>query len=225
MKKEIIKQLAAHPLFSDISAADIPHLLHCLGAYEKNYQKSEFLLLFEEPITWIGIILTGRVHIIKEDLWGNSTILAVLQPMDIFGESFACGSRKKSEVCVQAAEVVKVLILQFDKVIRTCSRMCSFHQQLTENMVSMIADKNLRLMEKIEITSKKTIREKICTYLGNQVSKENSDYITIPLGRLELAEYLCVDRSALTRELNTMKNEGLIDFHKNTFRILKELKE
>lgn len=224
MNKEIVKQLAAHPLFSGISEADIPHLLRCLGAYGKTYQKSEFLLLIEEPITWIGIILTGRVHIIKEDLWGNSTILAVLQPMDTFAESFACGSRKKSAVCVQAAEAVKVLILQSDKVIRTCSRMCSFHQQLTENMVSMIADKNLRLMEKIEITSKKTIREKICTYLGNQGSSENSDYITIPLGRLELAEYLCVDRSALTRELNSMKEEGLIDFHKNTFRILKEFK-
>lgn len=223
MKEEHISLLEHQDLFSGVAREDIGHMLQCLGAYEKTYQKSEFLLLSEETVNCIGIILKGRVHMVKEDLWGNSTILTALQPLEIFGESFACGSSKKSTVSFQAAEATDVLFLQFHKVMRTCSKVCSFHQQLIENMVSIIADKNVLLMEKIEITSKKTIREKIFAYLVNQAQKKNSNYITIPMGRLELAEYLCVDRSALTRELNAMRDQGFIDFDKNTFRILKEL--
>lgn len=223
MKEEYISMLKRQELFSGVVREDIGHMLNCLGAYEKNYKKSEFILLSEETVNCVGIILKGRVHMVKEDLWGNSTILALLQPFEIFGETFACGSTKKSTVSFQAAEAVEVLFLQFNKVMRTCSKACTFHQQLIENMVSIIADKNLLLMEKIEITSKKTIREKISTYLGNQARKKKSSYITIPMGRMQLAEYLCVDRSALTRELNLMREQGLIDFDKNTFRILKEL--
>lgn len=223
MKEEYISMLKRQELFSGVVREDIGHMLTCLGAYEKNYKKSEFILLSEETVNCVGIILKGRVHMVKEDLWGNSTILALLQPFEIFGETFACGSTKKSTVSFQAAEAVEVLFLQFNKVMRTCSKACTFHQQLIENMVSIIADKNLLLMEKIEITSKKTIREKISTYLGNQARKKKSSYITIPMGRMQLAEYLCVDRSALTRELNLMREQGLIDFEKNTFRILKEL--
>lgn len=219
MEKEL-SMLQKQDLFRGVTAQEIPALLGCLEAVEKTYQKAEFISYTEEMIQWIGIILQGSVHMVKTDWWGNNTILTSMNQGEIFGESFACGSRKQSFVSFQAAEDTTVIFLQFDKVLHTCSKVCSFHQRLTENMVSIIADKNIRLMEKIEITSKKTIREKVYTYLCDQAQRENSSYITIPLGRTELAQYLGVDRSALSRELKAMKEQGLIDFHKDTFRIL-----
>ena len=220
MREEEVVVLQRQELFHGVSRQEIPPLLHCLEAAEKSYQKGEFISCTEDTIRWIGIILKGSVRMVKTDWWGNNTILASMNQDEIFGESFACGSRKQSFVSFQAAEETKVLFLQFDKVLHTCSKVCTFHQKLTENMVSVIAHKNLCLMEKIEITSKKTLREKVYTYLCNQAQIEESAYITIPMGRMELAEYLGVDRSALSRELKNMKEQGIIDFHKDTFRIL-----
>ena len=103
--------------------------------------------------------------------------------------------------------------------MHTCTNACTFHHRLIENMVQLIADKNLELMKKTEVVTKKTLREKVLAYLSQQAQQTGSEYFEIPLGRIELAEYLCADRSALTRELNTMKAEGILDFDKNMFRL------
>ncbi len=223
MYETYIEQIEGHNLFRGIPKEDMEHLLGCLGVYEKHYKKSQFIMLQEESLKSVGFILKGRVHMVKEDLWGNSTILAVMKEKEIFGEAFVCGSSAVTTVACQAAEDSTILFLPFHKITHTCSHVCGFHQKLIENMVTLIADKNVQLMEKIEITSKKTIREKIAVYLTNQSLQADSRYFTFPLGRIELAEYLCTDRSALTRELNNMKEQGLIDYERNTFRLLKEL--
>ena len=114
----------------------------------------------------------------------------------------------------------EVLFIPFHKMMHTCTHACVFHRKMVENMVRIIANKNRDLMRKVEIVSKKTLREKILTYLSIQAQAQDSRYVEIPLGRVELAEYLCVDRSALTRELVKMKAEGLIDYDRNCFRIL-----
>lgn len=206
-------------LFSGIKSDELNGMLQCLGCTEKEYSKNAVIAMENENVKKIGIILSGSVHMIKEDIWGNRTILAVMKKNDIIGETFACGSCSELTVSFTAAQKTRLLVLPFKRIITTCSNSCVFHHKLTENMVTMIADKNQQLMEKIEIVSKKTIREKVMTYLSVQSQKAGSLYFEIPLGRVDLADYLCTDRSALTRELNAMKSEGIIDFEKNTFKI------
>lgn len=126
-----------------------------------------------------------------------------------------------ARVSFLAATPCTVLFLPFYRVIHTCNMTCTFHHRLIENMVRMIGDKNVQLMRKIEIVSKRTLREKILTYLRLQAEAQHSQCITVPLGRVELADYLCANRSALTRELAAMKQEGILDYDKNTFVLLK----
>ena len=165
-------------------------------------------------------LLEGAVDMIKEDVWGNRTMLLRTYCSDIFGETFACGEDALSVVTFVAAENCKVMFLSFCRVMHTCTNACAFHQTLIENMVRIIARKNRELMRKIEVVSKKTLREKILSYLSIQSQAQGSRSFEIPLGRMEWAEYLCADRSALTRELVKMKAEGLIDYQRNFFEIL-----
>ena len=139
---------------------------------------------------------------------------------ELFGETFACGSDSLSVVTFMVSEAAKILFMPFDRVMHSCTMACQFHHRLIENMVKIIADKNRDLMRKVDVVSKRTIREKLLAYLSIQAQVQNSRYFEIPLGRVELAENLCVDRSALTRELAKMKADGLIDYDKNCFRIL-----
>lgn len=209
------------PLFQNMTEQDIRSALQCVGAFQKEYKKEEFILLEEDKVQCVGCVLEGSIEMMREDVWGNKTVLLTIGRQELFGESFVCGSSMISSVSFIANEKTKVLFLPFDRVMHSCSYACTYHQSLIVNMVRLIAEKNVNLISKIDIMSKKTLREKIGAYLSMEAGYHNSKYFTIPLGRVQLAEYLCVDRSALTRELNHMRAEGLIDFEKNTFRILK----
>lgn len=195
-------------------------MLGCIGYRLRTYKKGEIISLEDEHLKHVGIILSGTVDMIKEDSWGNKTTLVRMRKDELFGESFACGSDTLSFVSFAASEDSRVLFLPFNKVMHTCTSACAFHHRLIENMVHIIADKNRDLMRKLEVISKKSLREKVLTYLSLQSQLHSSHYFEIPLGRVELAEYLCADRSALTRELVKMRDEGLIDYDKNCFRIL-----
>lgn len=208
------------PLFSGIAPEDMEGVLGCIGYHIRAYPKGELIALEEENIHHVGVVLSGAVDMIKEDLWGNRTMLVRSHPQDIFGETFACGEDSLSLVTFAAAEDSRVLFLPFGRVMHTCSHACAFHQTIIENMVRLIAGKNRELMRKVAVVSKKTLREKILTYLSIQAQTQGTNSFEIPLGRVEWAEYLCADRSALTRELAKMKTEGLIDYHKNFFEIL-----
>ena len=139
---------------------------------------------------------------------------------ELFGETFSCGVERTSVVSFWASSNTEVLFLPFDRVMHSCSMTCVFHHRLIENMVAIIARKNKQLMEKVEVISKKNLREKIMAYLSQQVQMQGTKYFEVPLGRVEMADFLCTDRSALTRELNAMRDEGIIDFDKNMFQIL-----
>lgn len=221
LMKDHLNEYSQIPLFAGISSEDLLSVFKCLGSYIKSYKKGEIILLSEETVTCVGVILEGSVKMIKEDLWGNKTILASMEEKALFGELFACGNTMAATVTFLAGKDAKILYLPFDRVMRSCSNSCLFHHRLIENMVTLIADKSVKLMEKLEITTKKSLREKIICFLTIQAQRNNSRYFTVAMGRVELSEYLCADRSALTRELNVMKSEGLIDFDKNTFKILK----
>lgn len=221
--KEYLSELKTMKLFYGIQESEMTAMLGCIGAYLKEYKKNQYIITLEENVEAVGILLSGKVDMIKEDLWGNKTLLVSMQKGELFGESFSCGIVKNAAVSFVADTASMILFLPFSRILRTCNMSCKFHHRLIENMVTVIAEKNIVLMDKVDILSKKTLREKIATYLLQEASKQQSLYFDIPLGRVQLAEYLCVDRSALTRELNTMKAEGYIDFDKNTFRVLKNL--
>ena len=151
---------------------------------------------------------------IKEDLWGNKTILVLIKEGGVFGETFACGSDMVSTVTFVTASECKVLFMPFDRILHSCNLSCVFHHRLIENMVRLIADKNVQFLERLEVASKRTLREKILSFLSAQAEFHDNREFVISMGRLELADYLCVDRSALTRELSNMEADGLIEYEK-----------
>ncbi|MDO4280892.1 MAG: Crp/Fnr family transcriptional regulator [Peptococcaceae bacterium] len=214
------EQLKTLPIFYGIDEQDLPTMLHCLGSFERTYQKNEMIFLENDDIRNVGILLSGKVHMVKEDAHGHSTLLVSMSRGELFGESFACGTMTDSKVCFIAAEPCHILFLPFHKVLHTCRLTCNFHHRLIENMVTLISEKNVQLMVKMDIISRKNLQEKILAYLYTQAPNPPHQPFTIPLGRIALADYLCADRSALTRALAQMKKEGLIDYEKNTFRLL-----
>ena len=207
-------------LFHGIEQDNLPVMLGCLGYRMETYKKGEFISMEGEHLENIGLVVKGSVDMIKEDFWGNKNILMRMRQGSVFGETFICGSASLATVSFCAASDTEVLFLPFKRVMHTCTNACAFHHRLVENMVQLIADKNLELMRKVEVVTKKTLREKILAYLSQQAQLEGGSYFEIPLGRIELAEYVCADRSALTRELNAMKEEGLLDYDRNMFRLL-----
>jgi len=223
MNEEHLDLLFGTPLFDNISRKDLKSLLTCLKPRSKSYEKGSYITHSGESINTIGVVLCGTVQMLKEDVWGNKSILAVMREKSIFGETFVCSRVYSSMVSFQAASDCTVMFLSFDRILHSCSLACDFHNKLIDNVVILIAQKNMQLMEKIEITSQKTLKDKILTYLSREAQRNGSLYFTIPLGRLELADYLCSDRSALSRELSRMKEEGIIDFDRNTFRIYEHI--
>lgn len=216
--KEILKEIRS-PLFDGIAPEERVSMLGCIGYYMESHKKGEILAFEEQHIRRVGLVLRGSVDMLKEDVWGNKTLLLRMGKDEIFGESFACGSSSLSLVTFQVSQDAEILFLPFDRVLHSCTMACEFHHRLTENMIRLIADKNQELLRKVEVVSKRTTREKLLTYLSAQAQSRQSRYFEIPLGRTELAEYLCVDRSAMTRELSKMKEEGILDFHRNCFRL------
>lgn len=217
--ESVIAQLELE-LFAGIRKEDMGGMLGCTGYHVSQYRKGQVIAMEDEKISHIGIVLEGAVDMIKADIWGNRTMLSRSGKAEMFGEIFACSEDPRSLVSFVAAEDCSVLFIPFHKIMHTCSMACEFHHRLVENMVRIIAAKGRELMRKVEIVSKKTLRDKIMTYLSVQAQLQDSRYFEIPLGRQELADYLCADRSALSRELANMKADGLIDYDKNTFKIL-----
>lgn len=217
--KDMIREVNS-PLFDGIAPEERKAMLGCIGYHIGTFKKGDIVAFEEENIRHIGILLSGSVDMVKEDLWGNKTMLVRMGKDELFGETFACGEDNLSVVTFVVSEDAKILFMPFDRVMHSCTMACVFHHRLIENMVHIIANKNRDLMRKVEVVSKRTIREKLLAYLSIQAQIQESRYFEIPLGRVELAEYLCVDRSALTRELVKMKNDGLIDYDRNCFRML-----
>lgn len=216
-----LQEIEDAPLFKNVKKEELEPVLSCLGGHIKVYEKGEFVSLAYEEVKNVGLILQGTIQMVQEDVWGRKTLLMFMGKKELFGETFICGDHALPTVSFYASTHVEVLFMPIHRVMHTCTNACEFHHRITENLTRMIANKNEQLIEKIEILSQKTLKDKISVYLSIEAKRRQSEYFQLPTGRVELAEYLCADRSALTRELNNMKNEGLIDFDKNTFRLIK----
>lgn len=219
MMKKYISILNKVKLFKEIENEDILSMLSCLDAKIQHYKKDEFLLIAGDKVEDIGILLKGNLHIIKENFEGERTIIATLSTGDYFAEALCCANVMESPICAIAKSNVDVLMLKFSRILHSCPNSCIFHTLLIQNMLQVIAEKNIFLQNRLEIISQKTLRLKVLHYLKS-FSIKNEPYITIPLNREELSDFLCVDRSSLSHELSRMKQDGLIDYYKNQFKLL-----
>lgn len=208
------------PLFREIDPEELGAMLKCLSAREVTPARGEFIMASPGGAPLMGVVLEGEVEMISEDYFGKKSLLTVLSVGSVFGESYSCVKARNRTIAYQASGKCRVLLLDYDRILHACKLVCRFHHRMIENMVEIIAEKNLELIEKLEVTSRTSIREKLLTYLTRQAERAGSLTFTVPLGRTELAEYLCADRSAMTRELSRMREEGLVDFNKRTFTLL-----
>lgn len=218
--KKYFRQLQQNLLFKNFDLNSLESVLNCLAAKSNYYKKQEIILLQGGKINFIGIVLKGKVRILKEDYEGNINLFVVLGINDIFGESFACADIGESPVTIEADDDCEILFIDCKRIIKVCNNACVFHSNLIENLLIMIAKKNIVLSEKIEALSKRTIREKLLTFFYMQMQITHSKKFSIPYNREGLANYLCVDRSALSRELSNMRDDGIIKFKKNEIQIL-----
>lgn len=207
-------------LFADIEEKQLPELLNCLQAVTVSYGKNDNIFFAGNPATNVGIVCKGKAQVVKEDIMGNRTILANLSAGDLFGETFACAKIDILPVSVVAVIDCIILLMDYRKVITTCPASCFFHNKLIENMLHILAQKNLLLNQKIQVLSSRGMRAKLISYLLAEADKNSSTSFHIPFDRQQLADYLSVDRSALSSELGRMRDEGLLKFDKNQFQLL-----
>lgn len=203
-------------LFCGIGEDELSAMLSCLDAAERFYPKGSCLLYAGDTFSRMGVVLSGSVLLLREDFWGNRTILAKAEAGEMFGETYAALGCASS-VSVTAAEDCSVLSLDVQKILTPCSSSCSFHSHLIRNLLSAVAEKNLQLTQKLQITSQRTLREKILSYLSAQSQLAKSPSFVIPFSRQQLADYLAVDRSALSSALGKLRDEGVLTFHRNRF--------
>lgn len=214
-----LQTLLACPLFADIAPEELTAMLACLSVHERTYPRHSTLYHAGTEAFQIGVVLTGSVDIVQEDFWGNQGILARLAPGDIFAESFVLAQARALPVSVVAAQESDVLLLDYGRILHTCTNACAFHERLIANLLAVVARKNIVLTQKIEHVTKRTTREKLLSYLSEQARRAGSDRFSIPYDRQALANYLAVDRSAMSSELSRMRKEGLLAFHKEHFEL------
>lgn len=172
-----------------------------------------------DSIETIGIILEGNIQIIREDYFGNKNIIASLSAGDLFGEAFAFSNTRSIPVSVECSSDCEVLFLDSRRIISPCEKVCAFHNTLIFNLVHILSIKNIKLNSKINLLTKPTTRDKVLDYLYQESKKQDSKNITINFNRQQLADFLSVNRSALSNELSKLKKDGIIDFNKNKFKL------
>jgi CRP-like cAMP-binding protein len=218
--EEFYPILKSCALFRNIGEMEFGSLMKCLGAQVKNFRSDEYIFFSGDEINHVGIVLSGVVEIMKENLAGNKHIVAFLGPSAMFAEGIVCTVKRISPVTVRVKEEAKILFIPYERVIKSCGNSCAFHISLIQNMMVVLGEKNVNLNRKLELLTLKGMREKIASYLMNEVSERGSSMFQIMLNRTELADYLNVSRTSMCRELARMKEEGLIDYYGNSFKVV-----
>jgi CRP-like cAMP-binding protein len=211
--------LKSSVLFNEINYNDLEALLKCLESKIKTYEKDQIIMM-EEDIPKMGVILSGSAQIIKEDFNGNKTIIDKIGKSGLFGETVVCAEIDKSPVTVIAEDECRVIFINYKRIITPCESSCSFHKKLIENMLKIIAGKNIMLNRRIQLISARSTREKLLSFLLSEKEKAGKSSFEISFDRNELADFLCVERSAMSRELGKLRDENIIKFNKNKFEIL-----
>lgn len=209
-------------IFDGISEKELKDLFNCISPLKRSYLAGELIYDTQDKINYVGYIEEGSIQLLKDDYEGNKLIVANLNSGETFGEAFIFSDMEQSRLCVLAKENTRVIFLDYRKLFMYCSHACTFHKKLVENIVKIMSGRILLLQTRLELLSKKTLRERILYLLKEEKENHNKQIFEIPYSREQMAEYIGADRSALSRELSKMKADGLIDYHKNSFKILKQ---
>jgi len=212
--------LEACPLFAEIGREDLRGMLQCLNARLRRVERGELLFREGDEARWVGIVLEGQVQISREDMDGGRSLLGRAGPGEMFGEVFACAGVDTLPVTVQAESAGAVLLADCRRMLTTCRNACPFHNRLVQNLLRIVAAKNLQLNRKIECMSRRTTREKLLTYLRGEARARRSREFDIPFDRQALADYLGVERSAMSAELGKLCRDGIIRCDRRHFRLL-----
>lgn len=214
-----IHLLAGTRLFQGIRKHEIEAMLTCLSAEERTYRKDAYIYRAGDVTGRLGVVMEGAVNIIKDDVWGNRKIIENIGGGQIFGETYACLKGEPLMVDVQASERSRILFMDVNRILTTCSSSCDFHNRLIRSLMYVLAGKNLMLTKKMDIITPKSLRERVMVYLSQESVKQGCRTVTVPFNRQQMADYLSVDRSALSAELSRMQRDGVISYEKNRFTI------
>ncbi len=214
------KFIASTGLFSGVTEKETQEMMKCLGAEEKKYPKDYIIYHMGQKVHRMGLLQKGGVNIVRTDVWGNENIIGHIQPGEVFAETYACNPDEPMMADVITTLESEVLFLDVGRVIKTCPSSCRHHERLIRNLLITMSSKNLNLSRKINHITPKTIRERLLSYLSWEAVKQGGMEIDIPFSRQQLADFLSVDRSALSSELSKMQKEGLLTYRKNHFVLL-----
>ena len=218
--KDILPILQDCPLFDGIRSEDLSGMLGCLAAKQIAVKKGSLVFQEGEDAVYMGIVLSGAVQLIREDFYGNRSIVSHVGPRELFGEAYAFSESSKLPVSVAATADSQLLLIDSRRVTTCCSNVCEFHNRVIYNLLRLTATQNQMLHQKLQITAKRTTREKLMAYLAAQAKRVGSSTFTIPYDRQALADYLEVDRSGLSAEISKLRREGILECRKNRFRLL-----
>lgn len=215
-----IDTLKHSQLFSGVGNPEIAAMLHCLQAKALFFQKGDYVFREGDPIDSITVLAEGKLIIQRDDFWGNRSIVNVIQVGEMFGEAYIAPNSGVLLNNVIAEENSTVIFFDIKRVLTVCPTACQFHSMVIQNFFFAISEKNRTLIQKIGHMSKRSIRTKLLSYLSEEAKRQNGRQFTIPFSRQQLADFLCVDRSAMSNELCKMRDEGLLQFEKNKFTLL-----
>ena len=215
--KDFLPVIRSSTLFSGISEEEVTAMLSCLNAEERSFPKEAFVLRAGDTAGSIGLVLSGSVLVIQEDIWGNRNILSKAGPGQTFAAAFACAPGSVLNVSVVAETPVTALFLDVKRILTVCPSACSHHSRIIRNLLGELAEKNLRFGEKLTHMGQRTTRSKLMSYLSAEAQRRGAVEFDIPFSRQQLADFLGVERSGLSLELGKMKQDGLLDFHKSHF--------
>ena len=221
--KKYITTLQNCSLFKGISPADIENMLVCLKAEVITFDKEYTILADGLPAKYIGIMLSGKARVSQVDYYGNRNIIGMVEKAQMFSEAFACAGVKELPVTVTAVEPCEVMFIDSNRILYTCSNCCVFHQSMIYNLMRNLAEKTILFHQKIEITSKRSTREKLLTFLMYYSKQTGSNSFSIPYDRQELADYLGVERSGLSAEIIKLRQEGVLESNKKIFKLLNKV--
>lgn len=207
-------------LFSGVGEEEIGAMLNCLQARLCIYKKGEYVLRQGEHLDKILVLVGGKLHIQRDDYWGNRSIINMVSIGEMFGEAYVAPESGTLMNDVLAVEDSAVIFFDVKRIITVCSAACRFHSMVVQNLFFAISEKNRKLVQKLTFMTKRTTREKLIAYLSEEAKRQNSSEFSIPFNRQQLADFLSVDRSAMSNELCKMRDEGLIEFEKSYFKLL-----